>query len=241
MVDNSESVRGLSTEPVSALRYDNGFLNPYESAGLLISMIPEKARVLDIGCGTGFLARMMRDLRNADVLGIEPHRERAKEAGNKGITVINGIYTADISKQYGYFDSIVLADVLEHLVDPIVMLEQIKLSLTQNGRVFASIPNVAHWSVRLRLLAGNFDYKPTGIMDATHLRWFTRKGVRRLFEDAGYEIEHFYGAAGGWMGVYRLTPLRFVSSDSRSFILSKLCAVFPGLFSVQHIVAAKVK
>src|SRR6266851_2268425 len=239
MVNNSESVRGLSTAPVSALRYDSRSSNPYESSGLLMSMIPEGARVLDIGCGTGSITSMIRDLRHADVIGIEPHRERAKKAEDKGITVINGIYTADISKKYGTFDVILFADILEHLDNPIELLEQTKSALATNGRVLASIPNVAHWSVRLRLLAVNFDYKPTGIMDATHLRWFTRKGVRRLFDGAGYDIEHFYGAAGGWMNEYRLTPLRLVPYESRSFILSKFWAVAPGLFSVQHVVSAK--
>jgi SAM-dependent methyltransferase len=136
---------------------------------------------------------------------------------------------------------VLLADVLEHLVDPIHMLEEVKSALKPDGRVVASIPNVAHWTMRLRLLAGRFDYAPTGIMDATHLRWFTRKGVQRLFDGAGYEIERFSGAAGAWMDEYRWTPLRFLPEWRRSQILAGCCSVAPGLFAVQHVVSARTE
>lgn len=241
MVSTGESVRGLTTTPVSALRYNSKSADPYESSGLLMSMIPQGSRVLDIGCGTGSISGMIRDLRRADVLGIEPHPERAKKAESEGIKVIQGVYSPDVPVKYGKFDVVLFADVLEHLTDPAETLEQAKSALTPDGRILASIPNVAHWSVRLRLLAGKFDYEPTGIMDATHLRWFTRKSVRRLFDGAGYDIEYFHSAAGGWMHEYHRTPLRWVPYDKRSFVLSKFRAVAPGLFSVQHVVSAKVR
>lgn len=110
------------------------------------------------------------------------------------------------------------------------MLREVKNSLAPDGRVLASIPNVAHWTVRAQLLFGNFNYKPTGIMDATHLRWFTRRSVRRLFEAAGYEVEDIRGAAGGWMGVYRYTPLRFLPQDQKSFVLGQPCRIAPPFF-----------
>lgn len=236
----NEAVRGLTDAPVSALRYDSRSADPHESSGLLMAMIPQGARVLDIGCGTGSISGMIRGLRRADVLGIEPHPERAKKAEEEGIKVVNGVYSDEIPKNHGTFDVVLFADVLEHLADPIHVLEQVKSALAPGGRVLASIPNVAHWSVRLRLLAGTFDYQPTGIMDATHLRWFTREGARRLFHGAGYEIERFHAAAGAWMDEYRSTPLRWVPQHRRSFVLSKFCAVAPGLFSVQHVISAKV-
>lgn len=241
MNDVNEAVRGLTTAPVSALRYNSRSADPYESSGLLMAMIPRGARVLDIGCGTGSISGMIRELRGADVLGIEPHPERAKKAETEGIKVVNGVYSDEIPRDHGRFDIVLFADVLEHLTDPVHILEQVKSALAPNGRVLASIPNVAHWSVRLRLLAGRFDYRPTGIMDATHLRWFTREGVRRLFHGAGYEIERFDAAAGAWMDEYHSTPLRWAPEHRRSFVLSKFCAVAPGLFSVQHVISAKVR
>jgi 2-polyprenyl-3-methyl-5-hydroxy-6-metoxy-1,4-benzoquinol methylase len=206
-----------------------------------MSMIPEGARILDIGCGTGSISKMVRDRRSATVVGVEPNPARASRAREHEIEVVQGYYDDDFAKKYGKFDIIMFADVLEHLIDPLDMLEKVKKSLSPEGRVLASIPNVAHWSVRLRLLAGNFDYKPTGIMDATHLRWFTRKSVQRLFVEAGYEVERLQSAAGAWMGVYRWTPLRMVTEDTRSYILNKFCSMAPGLFAVQHVICAKAK
>jgi SAM-dependent methyltransferase len=206
-----------------------------------MAMIPGGSRVLDIGCGTGSISSMIRDLRNAEVVGIEPHPERARKAESEGLEIFCGVYSPEIPRRFGKFDVVLLADVLEHLVDPAGLLEQVKLALKPGGRVLASIPNVAHWTVRLRLLAGRFDYSPTGIMDATHLRWFTRKGVRRLFDGAGYEIDQFHSAAGGWMPEYRRTPLRFVSELRRSRLLSVCCGAAPGLFAVQHVVSAGIR
>jgi len=241
MVASGEAVRGLSIEPVAALRYDGSSADAFENTGLLLSMIPEGSRVLDVGCGTGAITTLIRDLRRADVVGIEPHPDRARRASERGLNVLCGIYSDDVPKKLGTFDAILFADVLEHLVDPIELLEKVKPALSPGGIILASIPNVAHWSIRLRLLAGKFEYKSTGIMDATHLRWFTRSGVERLFDEAGYKIEAFHAAAGGWMGEYYWTPLRWLSYEKRSYVLSKLCGVAPGLFGVQHVVAARLR
>jgi methionine biosynthesis protein MetW len=236
---NNEAVRGFTTKPVDVMRYQGRSETPsQETPGLLMSMIPEGARILDIGCGTGSLSEMIRDQRRADIVAIEPNPERAARAAETGITVINGIYTDDIPAQYGKFDIVLFGDVLEHLVNPADVLEQVKPALNDSGRVLASIPNVAHWSIRVLLLAGIFDYKPTGIMDATHLRWFTRKGVQRLFDAAGYDIEQSRGSAGAWLPAYSVTPFRLLPYDARSLVLSKFCAVAPGLFSAQHVVSA---
>ena len=233
-----EATRGLSDLPVEALRYASRSENPYESTGLLMSLIPEGSRVLDIGCGTGSITSLIRDVCKADIVGIEPNPERAEAAAKKGLQIVHGIYDEHTPQRLGQFDIVLFADVLEHLVDPAAMLEAVKPALTPHGRVLASIPNVAHWTVRAKLLSGSFDYRPTGIMDATHLRWFTRSSVRRLFDVAGYDIESYAGAAGGWMRAYDFTPLRFVPGVTKSRLLSKACAAWPGLFCVQHIVAA---
>ena len=182
---------------------------------------------------------MLRDARSLSVVGVEPHPERAEHARREGLNVITGVYDEALAETIGKFDCVLFADVLEHLVDPHDMLSKVKSSLTPDGRVLASIPNVAHWSVRLRLLIGNFDYKPTGIMDATHLRWFTRKSVRLLFEAAGYEVEELRGAAGGWMSLYNYTPLRWLTQNQKSYVLGQLCRFAPGLFAVQHVISAR--
>jgi len=241
MTHTREAVAGLSKQDVSSLRYNSRNNNRYESTGLLISFMKKNKKLLDVGCGTGTITSTLIDALSLDVVGVEPHPERAEQARTEGLNVITGVYDQIFAQRNEKFDYILFADVLEHLVDPAEMLREVKNSLAPDGRVLASIPNVAHWSVRAQLLFGNFNYKPTGIMDATHLRWFTRRSVRRLFEAAGYEVEDIRGAAGGWMGVYRYTPFRFLPQDQKSFVLGQLCRIAPALFSVQHVIKARPK
>lgn len=241
MTHTREAVAGLSKQNVFSLRYNSRNNNRYESTGLLIPFMKENKKLLDVGCGTGTITSTLRDALSLDVVGVEPHPERAEQARTEGLNVITGVYDQTFAQRNEKFDYILFADVLEHLVDPAEMLRVVKNSLAPDGRVLASIPNVAHWTVRAQLLFGNFNYKPTGIMDATHLRWFTRRSVRRLFEAAGYEVEDIRGAAGGWMGVYRYTPFRFLPQDQKSFVLGQLCRIAPALFSVQHVIKARPK
>jgi len=241
MTHTREAVAGLSKQNVSSLRYNSRNNNRYESTGLLISFMKKNKKLLDVGCGTGTITSTLRDALSLDVVGVEPHPERAEQARTEGLNVITGVYDQTFAQRNEKFDYILFADVLEHLVDPAEMLREVKNSLAPDGRVLASIPNVAHWTVRAQLLFGNFNYKPTGIMDATHLRWFTRRSVRRLFEAAGYEVEDIRGAAGGWMGVYRYTPFRFLPQDQKSFVLGQLCRIAPAIFSVQHVIKARPK
>ena len=86
------------------------------------------------------------------------------------------------------FDLILFADVLEHVADPIAVLRRLLGYLAEDGHVVVSLPNVAAWTVRLGLLAGRFDYRPSGILDDSHLRFFTRDSARRLLEGAGLEV-----------------------------------------------------
>lgn len=241
MTHTREAVAGLSKQNVSSLRYNSRNNNRYESTGLLISFMKKNKKLLDVGCGTGTITSTLRDALSLDVVGVEPHPERAEQARTEGLNVITDVYDQTFAQRNEKFNYILFADVLEHLVDPAEMLREVKNSLAPDGRVLASIPNVAHWTVRAQLLFGNFNYKPTGIMDATHLRWFTRRSVRRLFEAAGYEVEDIRGAAGGWMGVYRYTPFRFLPQDQKSFVLGQLCRIAPALFSVQHVIKARPK
>ncbi len=86
------------------------------------------------------------------------------------------------------FDAVVLADVLEHLQDPGALLRKVRDLLTPGAVVVASIPNVAHGSLRLALLGGEFRYRDLGLLDETHLRFFTRASIQDLFEEAGYVV-----------------------------------------------------
>jgi SAM-dependent methyltransferase len=155
------------------------------------SLVGAGVRVADVGCGPGHIARLLTE-RSCTVVGIDANAEALKEAAPYCERTI----VADLDREQldevlrgERFDVVVFADVLEHLRDPKRTLSASKGVLREGGFVVASIPNVAHGSVRLSLLLGTFDYQPLGILDATHMRWFTRAGVMKLFGESGFIID----------------------------------------------------
>ena len=184
-------------------KYDassNGFMKPKEDKYYdntrpdVQQMInPGSRTILDVGCGSGALAAELKNKLNAEVWGIEYNDEAAGIANEKLDNVISGKAEDAISElPDNYFDTIIFADVLEHLVDPYNVLVKIKTKLTTNGEIVTSIPNVRHWSVVKQLLEGKWEYQEYGIMDSTHLRFFTRQSLFEMFDKAGYKITNIY-------------------------------------------------
>jgi 2-polyprenyl-3-methyl-5-hydroxy-6-metoxy-1,4-benzoquinol methylase len=147
-------------------------------------------KVLDVGCGQGAtLLELKRSGQAAVVVGVEINPEAAREAGYLLDWVIVGdIENLDLNYPNGYFDLIILSDVLEHLVDPWSTLKKLKKYLAHEGRVIASLPNLREFgTIRRLLFQGDFKYSQAGIMDKTHLRFFCKKNMVELFQD-GFEI-----------------------------------------------------
>jgi methionine biosynthesis protein MetW len=237
-----DNARGMLATPVDALRYGGEVqadVDPWEASGMLRALVPDGARVLDIGCGTGAMALYVSRGRNVEIVGIEPDRDRAVLARERGFEVIDGLATREALADKGDFDVVMLADVLEHVPSPDQLLRIATEKLKPDGRVIASIPNVAHWTVRRDLLRGKFDYKDSGIMDATHLRWFTRHTVRTLFEHCGLELISMEATAGAWMPEYRALPWRMV--PFRDAVVHRLGRYVPALFGCQHVVEARLR
>jgi 2-polyprenyl-3-methyl-5-hydroxy-6-metoxy-1,4-benzoquinol methylase len=164
--------------------------NDNDSHVLMIRMVGGGKRVLDVGCWNGDMGAHLRQ-HNVEVVGVEQDPEAAKIAAERLDRVVVGdVQELDLEAVFGsgVFDAIVLGDVLEHLVDPRLVLSRLRPLLSPGGSVVASIPNVAHGSVRLHLLDGRFDYTDVGLLDHTHLRFFTRSTMERLFEDAGFVV-----------------------------------------------------
>jgi methionine biosynthesis protein MetW len=236
-----EEARGLVTELPSPLRYSGQDLDPAESTAMIASMIPSGARVLDVGCGTGSVSRLIIDARGCTVLGLEPDADRAAAARANGIEIVGAQMTEELIPQLGLFDVVLFADVLEHLVDPFEALRLAQKFLHVGGAIVASLPNIAHWTVRLDLLRGHFDYQPVGIMDATHLRWFTRRSLYRLFTQAGYRVVEIKASAGMWMEVYQSLPWRWLPRRVLRKLLQGAAYTLPTLFGCQYVLRAEPK
>lgn len=163
----------------------------------IIPFIPPMSKtILDVGCGSGKLLKILQT-NGKDCYGIEPNDEGAKAAisyiGENKI-INKKIENAINDLPERYFDAILFLDVLEHLVEPSNVLIQIKSKLNENGIVIASIPNIRYFHTFYELVVKReFDYKEYGVMDKTHLRFFTYKSMRKLFEEAGYSIINIQG------------------------------------------------
>jgi len=166
----------------------------------LIPLVPSNAsRILEIGCAEGGLARSLRLARPAsklEIVGVELFESAAEKAAAVLDRVIVGnVEQIDLPYE-NYFDCVIFADVLEHLVDPWRMLRRAKTLLRRDGVIVASIPNVQHSRVLINLFFGRWEYEQFGIMDSTHLRFFTRKSIDTLFQSTGYELRRVSGLLG---------------------------------------------
>jgi methionine biosynthesis protein MetW len=173
-------------------RYDDSVGSTHN---LVVGFVPEGSTVLEFGCATGYMSEVLARRKGARVTGIELDPEAAAEASARCERVIVGdAETLDLDEHLGdeRFDAVLFADVLEHLKDPGALLRRVQQFIGEGGVVVASIPNVAHASVRLALLAGRFRYRPQGLLDETHLRFFTRDSIRELFEECGYVVTHWF-------------------------------------------------
>jgi methionine biosynthesis protein MetW len=235
---DSHSSGFLQMEP-DALRYEYLSLDPDDAGMKLANLIEPHSRVLDVGCGTGVITNIIRCQKSVSIIGIEPDAERVQRAVARGLDVHLGVLSPDFIRQRGPFDYIVFADVLEHLPNPAEIVAMARAGLKPGGSVVASIPNVAHWFVRTDLLRGRFDYQDCGIMDATHLRWFTRRTVREFFERLGFQITALDCTVNINLPDYqRRYPWRNMSPAFRRKLVGKLAAWSPALFGCQHIVRA---
>jgi 2-polyprenyl-3-methyl-5-hydroxy-6-metoxy-1,4-benzoquinol methylase len=163
--------------------------------GEMLHLVPESVRkALDVGCGTGAFGRLLKERKPVEVWGIELNGEVAEEAASHLDRVLVGSFPSSIELPVEYFDCIIFNDVLEHMIDPWAALGAAKRYLTKQGWVIASIPNIRYLPILYRLLVrGEWKYTPTGVLDKTHLRFFTKKSMIEMFNDAGYEILQIEG------------------------------------------------
>ena len=165
----------------------------------IVNFIGEHKKVLEFGCSTGYMSKILKQ-NGCEVIGIEINRQASKIARKYCKKIINGdIEQLEYEQVLGNtkFDYIVFADVVEHLKDPLSVLVKIKKSLKKEGKVIISVPNIAHASIRLELLTGEFEYEKAGILDESHLKFFTKRSIMRLLDSCGYYIEHIDAVSKG--------------------------------------------
>ncbi len=166
----------------------------------MLERIGRGAHVLDVGCWSGATASFLGLEREATVDGVEPESAMAELAAAS----CRAVYSSTIedaleqllAERHRSYDAVLFLDVLEHLVDPLAVLDAARGLMQPGGRAYVSIPNVAHWSMRYELLKGRWRYQDNGLLDRTHLRFFTRTSALELTREAGWELT-WEGAAIG--------------------------------------------
>lgn len=221
-----------------ALRYDVFNRNKYESHRLVYDRIEKDAKVLDVGCATGYFARELKK-KNCEVWGIDSDKEALKKAKiycqETHLIDLDQCKSLPVPKRY--FDVILLLDVIEHMSHPERLVKILKSHLNKGGRIFFSTPNIAHASIRWMLAKGVFEYTDTGIMDYTHTHFYTKKTLTEFVKNANLKTEEII-PTNGMCKVPLLYKITDRLPEKWQYRIAKLA---PELFSYQFIVIARVK
>lgn len=170
--------------------------NQHDVHTLAVAAVPVGSSVLDIGCADGSLSKHLLE-RGCHIVGVDLDPAALEVAAQvlhdvRRVDLMNDLETQLLSimeaRSGQTFDVIIALDVLEHLIDPIAVLRSlVDTCLAPHGRVVVSLPNISHGAVRLALLEGQFDYRPAGLLDNTHLRFFTRDSAHALLDAASLQ------------------------------------------------------
>jgi 2-polyprenyl-3-methyl-5-hydroxy-6-metoxy-1,4-benzoquinol methylase len=214
----------------------------------VIRMVGASRRVLELGPATGYMTEIL-SANDCSVVGIEIDADMAQQAARFCERVIVGnLDELDLKAELGdeRFDVIVAADVLEHLKDPLGMLRRLRPFLAPEGFFVVSLPNIAHAGVRLALLQGRFEYRDLGLLDRTHLRFFTHATITEMFDEAELAIVELHRQEAPVatadvqvdMDAVSEDLVRSLEADSEArtyqFVVKAMPLAVPGLREVQH-------
>jgi len=217
--------------------YNPEHAHPDEAHSVLMRLIPEKSRVLELGCASGYLSGYMEKMLGCTVTGLEADstavaiaQTRCKEVHHVDLDMLDALKIAESGAPY---DVLLAAAVLEHLKYPENLLKQAHTLLAPNAIVIVSLPNIAYWAFRLKHLAGKFDYVDYGVMDRTHLHLYTVKTGRELLESAGYRVEKLFTAGSLFQNI--------ANAAARKLHRNLPPAIMPNLSAYELIFIARPK
>jgi 2-polyprenyl-3-methyl-5-hydroxy-6-metoxy-1,4-benzoquinol methylase len=163
-----------------------------ERTSLIAMLDRPPGRVLEIGCGSGLSLKFLKEHGALETVGVELRNDVAEAAKNNGGVdrVFNlNFVDDDLPESEGLFDTVIFSHVLEHFPDPNFILQKIKKNLNTEARILIALPNIRHWSVLMPLFfQGAFKYTESGILDHTHLRFFTKSSAIDMLELNGYQL-----------------------------------------------------
>jgi 2-polyprenyl-3-methyl-5-hydroxy-6-metoxy-1,4-benzoquinol methylase len=213
---------------------DHGYVGlqtvPYRAHHLLASAVLARAKagaiVLEGGVSSGYFAQVLTSAGMV-VDGLELDPDAAQRARRVCRRVwVGDLQTVDADALDGPYDVLLFGDTLEHITDPVAVLRRLRSQLRDDGALVVSIPNFENWAVRLQVLVGRFRYTDRGILDRTHLRFYTEQSVVELFRDAGFEVVDMRGAI----------PAPFVRNGTLCRVLHRVGNLRRSLFAYNFVV-----
>ena len=188
-------------------------------------------RVLEGGVSSGYFANLMvRAGRRVDGIELDPlAAERARRVCER--VWVGDLQQINVDELHGPYDLLVFGDTLEHVPDPVAVLRALAPTLRPGGALVVSIPNVANWAVRLGLLAGRFHYTDRGILDRTHLRFYTRRTVVEMLEQSGFAVDDVVGTI----------PVPLVHGEPICRVTHRIGNLRPSLFAYTFVVTAHLR
>lgn len=214
----------------ASLPYKLNIAHRGSTQNVVLGLVPDGSRVLDLGCASGYLGDQLKQ-RQCEVWGMDIDINSIR---NIPTGVYSSVYSVDLDTVDRWpfpphsMDIVLAADVVEHLRFPEVLLSRIHEILVPGGMLIVSLPNVAHISVRLPLLFGRFNYQPSGILDKTHLHLYTFSSACTMITRSGFTIESILSGSD-WSG--------WLLNHSRVVHVARLVR---GLLATDIIIAARI-
>ncbi len=207
------------------------YIDTYTSRYRICTQISHGAKVLEIGCGSGQLANILTLRKKCRVYCVEKDPVMAAVARSKCVEMINAdVEHTELPYENGFFDCIILGNVLEHMREPASVLTRLKMFLSDDGFLIYSLPNVVNWYSRLTIFLGKFEYAESGVFDKAHLRFFDLISAKKLAESTGYRIISL-----------DVTPSIYLFKERLNFLWYRLAVIWKNLFADEFIIQARKK